>query len=283
MRNIIFALFVTVLVIASVFAQQNTVLMQDNFGQKLALQMNSKTGSAHRVSGQLPNINSYGFQSENLDQMQIESLSNKFFSDYSNILKINPVQIKLGKAETNGRMWFITYRQAIASIPVFGTEIGYTINKDGDIVALGADAYQNILVSTVPKITSFQAINWARKSFGIDSAEIKNPTELIIYPLESDSTTMFHLTWKVSLESFKPLKYVIYFVDAENGQIVAQQNNILNDVNGNVSGSYWAVHANDNPVHTGLWTTQIYLHNADYSYTSYTNSDNSGNYTVSIP
>jgi hypothetical protein len=283
MRHILFAMFVTVLIIASVFAQQNTISMQDKYGHQLLIHINPQTGSAHRVFGMLPNINNYGFRPANLSQRSVERMSAKFFSDYSDILKVNPTQMRLSKAETDGKMWFITYKQAVSGILVYGTEVGFTINRDGDIVALGADAYQNVNISTVPKMTSDEAVKWARKSFGIDSAEIKNTAELIIYPLERDSTTTFRLTWKVSLESFKPLKYITYFVDAENGKIVAQQNNIKDNVSGNISGSYWPIHASDNPVHTGLLTTQIYLHNANYTYTSYTNSDNNGNYTVSIP
>lgn len=267
----------------AIFAQGNRMTVQDKYGHQLVLEMNRKTGSAHRVYGILPAINQYGFQAKTLSQLSIESLSKKFFSDYGTIIKVNPDQVKLRSAETDGTMWYVTYSQAVNGVPVYGTEIGYTINQDGDIIALGADAYQNIAISTTPALTSAQAETAARKALGDDSAEIKSPGELIIYPVDRDSTTSFRLTWKIQLSSFRSLKNVTFFVDAGDGQMVAQQSNIRDNVAGNVSASYWPVRANDTPVQTGFWTTQIRLHNANYTYNSYTNSDNSGNYTLSPP
>ena len=267
----------------AIFAQGNRMTVQDKYGHQLILEMNGKTGSAHRVYGILPRINRYGFEARNLNELSIESLTSKFLSDYGGILKVNPDQVKLRNAETDGKMWYVTYRQAVNGVPVYGTEIGYTINQDGDIIALGADVYQGIAISTTPALTADQGETAARKAFGVDSAEIKSPGELIIYPGDRDSATSFRLTWKIQLSSFKPLRNVIFFVDAGNGQVVAEQSNIRHEVTGNVSASYWPVRASDSPVQSGFWTTQIRLHDANYTYNSYTNSDNSGNYTLTAP
>lgn len=152
MKRILFSLLLTLMTISAVFSQQ-LLSVQDKSGNKLLLQMNLQTGSAHRIYGQLPNISSYGFQWSNLSQMTVENLSQKFFSDYSGILKINPSQIKLRKAETDGTLWFVSYEQSVNNVPVYGTEIGYTVNQNGYVVALGADAYQNVSISTTPQVT----------------------------------------------------------------------------------------------------------------------------------
>lgn len=289
MRCTIFALFVTLMLVTPAFAQlqapvgHNMVRMQDKFGHEVLVQMNQRTGSAHRVYGVLPNVTAYGYQPQNLDSSSIEGFSKKFFSDYSGILKINPDETRMSQLETNGKFWFVTYKQAVNGVPIHGTQIGYTIDRTGDMIALGADAYQNVSVSTIPKISSGQAIAAAEKAMSASSPKLNTPASLVIYPITSDSTTTFRLTWKVTLRSLNPLREVTYFIDAQNSQVVAEENNIVQDLTGNISGSYWPVHNYDTPANAGFWTTGIYLHDAGYTNTSYTNSDNNGNYTVSIP
>ncbi len=253
-------ILLALLLATPIFAQGNRTIVIDKYGHQLVVQINPKTGSAHRVYGILPPINQYGIQAKTLSQLSIEGLSKKFFADYGTILKVNPDQVKLRSAETDGKMWYVTYRQAVNGVPVYGTEIGYTINQDGDLIALGADAYQSIAISTTPALTSTQGETAARKALGVDPAETKSPGELIIYPVDTDSTTAFRLAWKIQLSSFKPLRNATFFVDAGNGQVVAEQSNIRHEVTGNVSASYWPVRASDTPVQSGFWTTQIRLH-----------------------
>ncbi len=206
MKRNILAVFLILLLIAPALAQQNTVSIQDKTGNWLLLQMNSKTGSAHRVYGHLPDISLYGFRYDNLNQMSIEGLSSKFFSDYSSILKIDPAQMKLSKAETDGKMWFVSYAQVFNSVPIYGTEIGYTINQKGDVVTLGADAYPNISISTSPSITKSAAESVAQKAFGFDSTVVEKECVLIIYPKEEKDTTNLYLAWKVTLFRMNPLE-----------------------------------------------------------------------------
>jgi len=195
----LFTFLFVLLLSLSALAQQKMVSTTDPFGNHLSVQMNTKTGSAHRVYGQLPNIKAFGFQRNNLSKATIRKLSSKFFSDYRNILKINPAQTKLRKANTDGKLWFVSYSQAVDSVPVYGTEIGYTVNQTGDIVALGADTYQNLRISTTPGISNKAALAVAEKVFGIDSVKVLDPGSLTIYPVTTDTTSTFYLAWKVVL------------------------------------------------------------------------------------
>lgn len=64
--------------------------------------------------------------------------------------------MKFHKAETDGKSWFVTYSQSVDGVPVYRTEIGYTVNQDGDIIALGADAYRNVSIATTPRVSISQ-------------------------------------------------------------------------------------------------------------------------------
>jgi Zn-dependent metalloprotease len=268
------------MLMATSFAQ-TPISIQDKNGNKLFLQMNPQTGSAHRIYGHLPNISDYGFQSLNLSQMSVEILSKKFFSDYANILKISPSQIKLKKAETDGKMWFVSYIQSVNDVPVYGTEIGYTINQNGEVVTLGADAYQNISIATTPHVTKSNAKSVAKKAFSFDSTSTEKGCELVIYPKAEKDTTILYLTWKITLFRVHPLQEIIYFVDAQSGTITDQKNNLVEgSFNGQVKGSYWPVRNYDPTVQAGFKTTSIKVWNNLGQLVWNGNSDANGNYST---
>lgn len=193
-QHIVVTFLLALMLSVSATAQETRKPVSDGHGNYLTVRMNSKTGSAHRVYGQLPNIRQFGFQRDGLTKESISNLSSTFFSAYQDILNIDPDQVKLEQADTDGQLWFVLYRQAINDIPVYGTQIGYTVNQTGDIIALGADAYQNLKVSTSPSISKEAAQNAASTAFGVDSAEVLGPGVLTIYPVNKDSTTTFYLT-----------------------------------------------------------------------------------------
>ena len=266
MRRTIFALFVTLMLVTPAFAQlqapvgHNMVRMQDKFGHEVLVQMNQRTGSAHRVYGVLPNVTAYGYQPQNLDSSSIEGFSKKFFSDYSGILKINPDETRIIQLETNGKFWFVTYKQAINGVPIHGTQIGYTIDRTGDMIALGADAYQNVSVSTIPKIGSAQAIAAAEKAMSATSPKLRTPAALEVYPITSDSTATFRLTWKVTLTSFKPMRDITYY-NYDQGSAMDEG-----------LADYWACTYNNDPVEAEDCGVGRDLQNTDTYPTDYDSS-----------
>ncbi len=193
MKRCLFAIFLALVFVVPALAQEKAVPAQDKYGNQLLVQMNPKTGSAHRIYGHLPNISIYGFEAGNLNQMSIGGLSERFFADYGGLLRIDPAQLKFDKAETDGKMWFVTYRQSVDDVPVYRSEIGYTIDRNGDVVALGADGYPNVSVSTKPQVTKSSAQAVARKAFGFDSTATEEECALLIYPKEEKDTTVLYL------------------------------------------------------------------------------------------
>lgn len=283
----IVTLFLMLLVAVSVYAQGQLASFYDKSGNHLVANLNPHTGSAHRVYGELPNISQFGFQKSALSKSSIQNLSHKFFDDYKNILKIDPVQVTLKQVETDGKMWFVSYSQSIDSVPVYGTEIGYTVNQNGDIISLGADAYQNVQVSTTPKIAREKALAVSKKVFAVDSIEVRNLGELMIYPLQKKDKTTFYLTWKVILFSLNPLKEIVYFVNASDGVIVDQFSNLRSAYNyGYVRRGYYPEHYYDTPVTAGnLQNVNVEIRGIGYLGGDYLieedNTSSSGFYQIS--
>ena len=234
-KSIIVTCLMALVLSVSATAQEERPFFTDKYGNHLSVQMNEKMGSAHRVYGELPNIRVFDFQRNELNQTSIKSLSSKFFSEYKDILNINPVQVKFRKADTDGHSWFVLYWQVVNDIPVYGTQIGYTVNQNGSVIALGADAYNNIEVSTKPKISNVEAQKIVSAEFASDSIEVLDSGSLFIYPKETDVTD-FYLTWRVRLRSENPNTDKTYYVDATNGNVIEEFNNVTSHISYNIAG-----------------------------------------------
>lgn len=232
--------------------------------------------------GHLPNISAYGYQFKDLNQGSIGNLSNKFLADYAGVLKIDPAQMKLREAETDGRMWFVSYTQSLSGVPVYRTEIGYSINQSGDVVALGADVFPDIAVSTKVQVTRSDAEAVAKTAFGFDSTATEKECELVVYPKEEEDTTRLYLTWKILLSRVFPLKETIFFIDAQSATITDKENNLLEaNLGGQVTGSYWPLHNYDPTVQAGFKTTNIKVWTSPGgTQVADVNSDENGNYAT---
>lgn len=286
MKNVIkceFAL-IFLLLFGIISAQSKYSSMTDKKGNNLVVQMDLQKGTVHRIYGLKTNISEYKFDIRNLSKTSIKGLSNSIFTDYKDILKTNTSSYKLKKVDNEDDMWFVSYLQTEEDIPIYNTELGYTLNKQGNVILLGGNYYNNVDVSTIPKISVENAIQIAKNFFNVDSCLEKEKAELIIYPMEDDSKYQFYLTWKIFLSSITPLKEEVIFVSAENGEIIHSFSNIMeSSVSGTVTGGYWPQHYYDNSVSIGLPTTNIRIYSViSYNWIATINTNSSGYYYYSL-
>jgi hypothetical protein len=61
--------------------------------------MDLNKGTAHRIFNLKTNINYYEYSISNLNEISINDLSLSIFSDYKDILNINPTSYKLRKVD----------------------------------------------------------------------------------------------------------------------------------------------------------------------------------------
>jgi len=220
--NLILAFF---FLSSAIIAQFNFVKMKDTKENNLKVEMDINKGTVNRIYNLNTKISDYKYDINNLSVMAIEKLSKDIFNDYEHILNIESSSFKMKTAETASGMWFVSYEQIKNDVPIYNSELGYTINKNGNLVSLGGNYYKDVDVSTTPSISSATAIEAAKKSFEITECTEKEETELVILPKETNDSMEFYLTWKIFLASQKPHKQEIIFVNAENGQIIESINN----------------------------------------------------------
>ncbi|QXD13854.1 T9SS type A sorting domain-containing protein [Rhodocaloribacter litoris] len=231
-----------------------------------------------------------GLQASMLSESTQPLLLEKLLEVFGDILKLTPDQARLRKADTDGASWFVAFDQVIDGIPVVGTEIGYTIDPKGNVVALGATVYLDLDVATTPALSKEAALAMARAAFALEPLRVKDEGTLMILPIQEDQGASIHLAWRVRLFLLTPLKGVTYFIDARDGTVLRDWSNLRHahwpefggtvvtvapptdftsrsaaasaaplggSLSGTVTGSYYPELVSDPPVTTGFKTTEI--------------------------
>lgn len=175
------------------------------------------------------NVRQYDVAPEQLEELLVPALSKAILGDYAEVLQIDPAATTVTSAETDGQLWFVSLVQTVGEVPVYGTEIGYTVDQEGSLIALGADAYPSVKAPTSPTVPQPRALKITQEAFGANSAEVRQEGKLVIFPDREEKNT-FHLTWQIELFSLNPLKNVVYFVDARSGRIVHEFSNLRHNV-----------------------------------------------------
>lgn len=273
---------VVLLSVFQILPAQQSITFQNKHGVTLQAQIDPKTGSARHIFGLPDQIRQYGLTSTILNIKTVDNMGKQLIDDYSNVLKVSSTSVRLRKADTDGSWWFADYQQTLSGVPVYGSEVGFSIDPQGTIVTLGSLAYPSINILTSPTVTAQEAEQRAKAAFGADSVTVKTAPELFVLPVENSSGFTYYLVWQLELFSRNPLKDWIYFVSAQNGTIIKEQNNVRDswNIHGRITGNYFPQHYYDQTLNVSYPTTSIKLFNYLGQQISQVNSDQDGNYSI---
>jgi len=200
-------------------AQQRLALtsVTDEAGHELMVAYHPVTGSAHRVYNVPLKIQDHGFNFDKLNRRRIEQFSRILFRQYKDLLGLRSGKPMVKKISTNGKFWFVSYVQSFNGLPVHGTQIGYTIDRTGRIILLGADVYPEADVNlSAPSITAAQAEEIAATVHSPYSANTPAlSVEMVLYPMSETAPFTLRKAWKVTHQRAHTL------VDAEDGTVLA--------------------------------------------------------------
>ncbi len=126
---------------------QQVVTFKNKRGHTLQAHIDDKTGTATRILGLRDDIRDYGVDKAQVTYQTIDAVAKRLILDYSSVLKATPDIVRLKKADTDGSWWFVEYEQTFAGIPVYSSEIGFSVDPQGYIVTLGAIAHPQSVLS----------------------------------------------------------------------------------------------------------------------------------------
>lgn len=218
-------LVVIISVTSSIVTAQNTSTDQlinnfkEKYGSNWLFEWNNVTDTPHAIYGSIYNFGS----GDILDKEKADQIAYSFLIDNKNLFRISEENIKLSGVDEGNNEWYVTYMQYYGGVLVYGSKIGVTLSKKGELISSGSDTYSNINVNIEPKLSQDETIQIAQKSFNYNNFEVKN-SSLSVY---LDDSGKYHLIWIISLFSAKPLAGKEFFVDANNGEILLQHETII--------------------------------------------------------
>lgn len=139
------------------FSQQ-TISFKNKNGTVLRAEIDPKTGCAKRISDIRDHVRQYGFEKDKLTIQTVDNLAKQLIDNYTSVLKISSKNMRSKKIESDGDWWFVDYEQIYSGLPVYNSEISFTVDPQGIIISLGAKAFPKIDVQTKAAITSTQAL-----------------------------------------------------------------------------------------------------------------------------
>ena len=107
--------------------------LSQDFGENVRVMWNVNSGTPHRI------VTSGLKLSQNLNDSNIKSVSDNFINEYSDLLGVNPSDLKLQTAGFHGRMWYVIYDRYYNNIPVYNALVRMTYHANGNLRQ--ADAY----------------------------------------------------------------------------------------------------------------------------------------------
>ena len=121
------------------------------------------TGTPHRAFGKAIKIDGYN----KINRDNVEEAAMSFLQKHASRMKINPDNLRLRRVtEVNGR-WYVSYYQVYNDMKVLLSEVELRIFSNGNVMAFGADYYNNIDISPDPSISVQTAMESAAKGLNL--------------------------------------------------------------------------------------------------------------------
>jgi Zn-dependent metalloprotease len=241
---------------------------RDAFGSEVTIERDKVTAGAIRVHNLGVSLAGYGLTTQSVDRSNIASIAARIVDDYTGITAMASKDLVLQKAEARHGVWFVSYMQTYRDIPVWRTELGFTIENTGAVHTLGGKTYPTVsLPSIVPQLSSQEAEVIAISRFNqswLDSRGRSDSVSLVVYPQTADSMAGFKLAWQVFVSESGPVAKILYIIDAHDGGILFEENQICDGgtITTNTYIDYWPLHHYDTPTReAGLQSVQVRVYN----------------------
>ncbi len=194
---------------------------------KWTVLFNEATGTPHYAFGKPIKIKGY----ENISSDNIEEASMAFIKQNTNILGVNPDNLKLRRISFVRNRWYVSYGQVHNGLEVMFSEVELRIFGNGNVMAFGADYYSDIAISTIPIISLDDAIQSAAKGIADVSKKgikIQSAAKIYILPIRNHSKVTYKLVYETTVATNRPDQKYKTYVDAATGDVVWRYNQVNN-------------------------------------------------------
>ncbi|MFP4528815.1 MAG: T9SS type A sorting domain-containing protein [Candidatus Kapaibacterium sp.] len=182
------------------------------------------TGTPHRAVGKAIKIEGY----DRITEENIEAASMRFLRKYASLMGIETENLKLVRKTHVNRRWYVTYRQMYRGVEVLHSEIELRIFENGNVMAFGADYYDDIDVPVVATISESEAIASAIDGINYNPKSDKTLAagKKFILPVKKGYSVDYKLVYEVNVNQPRKMQRWSAYVDARSGKLVRRRNEI---------------------------------------------------------
>jgi len=246
-------LLFTTLCLRNLFAQdfipEFTV---DQFGDSVLVERNALTGVAAHLWNSNHNLGMFDAQNPrtisggDIDEPLVRQIAPRILASYQELLGVDPTEFVLTDVSGDEDFWYVSFAQVFQGAPVYNGRFEFTLNRDGRIVAMGADSHPGLNLSVQPALDADAALERARQAFDVarpDSSMLLSEPELLIFRDRKRDRIDIYLAYKIELDDKDGADSRRFFVDAQNGKIVFEESLWLDmgswTVSGQITGKQW--------------------------------------------
>jgi hypothetical protein len=210
----------------------------------------------------------------------IEKIAINFLEKNKDLLKVPIEAIKVNRIWQYKERWHIVFKTFYKEVPIYRGQVGFTLDKEGNILTYATDYTSKMEIDTEPVISKEEAIEIANQNHETEYNLPLEPKDiyLMIYQEKyEEGETNYMLAWHVFLETEAGHEEVdrVFFIDARNGEIIMDFHPNPYAITGTIQGEVYPEHSTD------AVTTVAFEHEEVSVPGSNSNTNASGNYTLS--
>ena len=158
----------------------------------------------------------------------VETAADAFVEDTKALFGVDPKNLDGPTIIQSGEVWLISYQQVFSELNVLGAKLGFTVTRQGRLLAAGARLFPKVNVNTTPSLSAQAAMQIATGHASIPDADVSAKDELVILAVEVDDAYVYGLAWEITVSNhnLKPPRSKTFLVDAHSGKILQEYDNV---------------------------------------------------------
>jgi hypothetical protein len=213
------------------------------------------------------------------DKEVVAEIAIDFLERNKEFLKVPSDAIKVKRVWQYKERWHIVFQTFYKEIPIHRGQVGFTLDKEGNILTYSSDYNSKLDIDTTPTISKEKAMEIAHKNHKPKVKLPVTPKEVYLMIYQEPGTegkTNYRLAWFVFLGTEAGNEEVdkVFFIDAKNGEIINEFHPNPYAITGTIQGEVYPVHSTD------AVSTVAFEHEEVSVTGSSSNTDASGNYSL---
>ena len=115
-------------------------VIKDKRGRTIYADVDPKSGGVKEIYHLNEHIKDYNLSTSELNHQTVDRMGRALIDNYSSLLEINSKDLKEKNIEKAGGFWRAVYFQTVHGIPIEGSNIGFVIGEQGDVISFGSQS-----------------------------------------------------------------------------------------------------------------------------------------------